>query len=102
MTPVPHQLLSSSTDPKLCHPERSLVESEANRQTQSKDLVHAGIATGTARDFRIVIRFFDEHGGELRHLPSREAPTECNLRCTPDGAKETTASTPQRRDNQRR
>jgi hypothetical protein len=42
-----------------CHPERSLAESEANCQTQSKDPVPAATSTGAAGNFRIVIRFFD-------------------------------------------
>ena len=32
--------------PNPCHPERSLAMSEANRQTESKDLVPAGATPG--------------------------------------------------------
>ena len=53
-----------------CHPERNLAKSEANRQTESKDLVLLDSATGTAGNFRIVVRFLDEHDLELR--PMRE------------------------------
>lgn len=57
----------------ICHPERSLAESEATRQTQSKDPVPDESATSIARIFRIAVRFFDEF--EAEHLPvsSREA-----------------------------
>jgi hypothetical protein len=57
--------------PTLCHPERSLVESEANRQTESKDPASADVITGNARNFRIVVRFFDDH--EYEQFASREA-----------------------------
>jgi hypothetical protein len=69
-----------------CHTERSLSESEANRQTQSKDPVPADIRTGAARNFRIVIRFFDEHEAERHHECSREAAIECSPRRKPWGA----------------
>jgi hypothetical protein len=61
-----------STPLKPCHPERSLAESEANRQTQSKDLVPSGGGVATERNFRIVVRFFDERKAELRPALSRE------------------------------
>jgi len=60
-----------------CHPERSLAESEANCQTQSKDPVPAATSTGAAGNFRIVIRFFDEHEAECHH--------ECSPRRKPWG-----------------
>ena len=41
---------------------------EANRQTQSKDPVSADNSAGTERNFRIVIRFFDEN--EAEQLPT--------------------------------
>lgn len=36
--------------------------SAANRQTQSKDLVPADAITDDIANFRVAIRFFDEHG----------------------------------------
>ena len=39
----------SSAAPNPCHPERSLAMSEANRQTQSKDLAPVGPTEGDAR-----------------------------------------------------
>jgi hypothetical protein len=56
-----------------CHPERSLAESEANRQMQSKDPALAVIAAGQARNFRVVVRFYDEQGIELFLDDSRDA-----------------------------
>lgn len=61
-----------------CHPERSLAESEANRQTQSKDPVPAVAVTGNARNFRIMVRCYDERGAELFPDPSRQAAKECS------------------------
>jgi len=60
---------------KRCHPERGLARSEAIRKTESKDPMCAGRNTGYQTDFRIVIRFLDEH--EIEHLPisGREAVT---------------------------
>jgi len=62
-----------STTDNPCHPERSLAESEASRQTQSKDPVFADGTTGDTRNFRIVIRFFDKHESEQLRIHSREA-----------------------------
>jgi hypothetical protein len=62
-----------SSSSLVCHPERSLSMSEANRHAESKDPVPADSGTGNARDFRIVVRFLDEGGCERRHLSSREA-----------------------------
>jgi hypothetical protein len=59
--------------PNGCHPERSVAESEANRQTQSKDPYRAEAAGCKAGNFRIIIRFFDEQETEHRPLPSCEA-----------------------------
>ena len=63
----------TSTAPKPCHPERSLAMSEANRQTESKDLAHSGSCTSDERNFRIAVRFFDEHETEQCPVSSREA-----------------------------
>ena len=74
MTSLSDQLIpdvSATLNP--CHPERSLAESEANHQTQSKDPCCTGVLEGTAESFRIVIRFFDQQGTELFPGPSREA-----------------------------
>ena len=68
---------------KPCHLERSLGESEANRQTQSKDPSPAVAATGNTENFRIVIRFHDEQGIEFFSGPSREAAKECSPRRKP-------------------
>jgi hypothetical protein len=62
-----------STARKRCHPERSLGMSEANCQTESKDLYHPNPARGTEANFRVVVRFFDEHEGEHHPAVSREA-----------------------------
>jgi hypothetical protein len=67
----------------VCHPEPSLAESEANRQTQSKDPGQAGASTGSAGSFRTLIRFFDEQGAELFPGSSREAAKECSPRRKP-------------------
>jgi len=67
----------------VCHPERSLAESEANRQTRSKDPIPAENATDNAGNFRIVIRFHDERGTELFPGPSREVAKECSPRRQP-------------------
>jgi hypothetical protein len=68
---------------RVCHPERSLAKSEANRQTQSKDPAQAVAATGKARNFRIAIRFFNEQGAELFPGSSRETAKECSPRRKP-------------------
>ena len=67
--PSPHLSISL----KYRHPERSRAESEANRQTQSKDPYHPDTSRGTEANFQVVVRFFDEHETELRPVPSREA-----------------------------
>ena len=46
----------------ICHPERSLAVSNANRQTQSKDPYHADAAADVTGNFRVEIRFYDESG----------------------------------------
>ncbi|HEY6372736.1 MAG TPA: hypothetical protein VIX37_19315 [Candidatus Sulfotelmatobacter sp.] len=66
-------LFPLSTPRTPCHPERSLAESGAKRQTQSKDLAPSGAGTATEVNFHIVIRFFDEHEAEHRPVSSREA-----------------------------
>ena len=74
MTSLSDQLIpdvSATLNP--CHPERSLAESEANRQTQSKDPCCTGVLEGTAVSFRIVIRFLDEQNTEFLSDSSREA-----------------------------
>ncbi len=50
----------SCTALTLCHPERSLAESEATRQTESKDPVPAIATNGNARNSRVVVRFIDD------------------------------------------
>jgi len=57
----------------FCPPERSLALSEANRQTQSKELMFSESDIGAAGSFRIEVRFFDEQGLEFFHGPSRKA-----------------------------
>ena len=47
------------------HPERGLAKSEATCQSQSKDPLLADSTTGNARNFRIEVRFFDDHDTEL-------------------------------------
>jgi hypothetical protein len=65
--------LHPSTTFKLCHPERSLALSEANRQTESKYPYHPDATRCDERDFRIAVRFFDEHETEQCPVSSREA-----------------------------
>jgi hypothetical protein len=67
--PSPHP----STTLKPCHPERSLAESKANRQTESKDPYYPDTSRSTDANFRIVVRFFDEHEPEHHPAVSREA-----------------------------
>ena len=81
----------------VCHPERSLAVSAANRQTQSKDPMFADTGNGTDRTFRIAIRFFDEHKLEYHQGPSREAAKECSPRLKPWG-NEAMVSQPRRGD----
>ncbi len=80
-----------STILKPCHPERSLAESEANRQTESKDPYDPDTSRSTEANFRVVVRFFDEHEAELRPVPSHEeaaweSPTRQCRMGTVDGA----------------
>jgi hypothetical protein len=60
-----------------CHPERSLAQSEAKRQTQSKDPVPAHSGADNNGNFRIVIHFLDEHDTETFSVSSHEA-TACD------------------------
>ena len=69
----------TSTAPKPCHPERSLAMSEAIRQTESKDPYHPDATRCDERNFRIAVRFFDEHETEQCPVSSREAAT-CEAR----------------------
>jgi len=69
MTPGPAIL----SPPNGCHPERSLAESEGNRQTESKDPYRAEAAGFKAGNFRVIVRFFDEQETEHLPLPSCEA-----------------------------
>ncbi len=64
---------TSCTFLNSCHAEGNLAKSEANRQTQSKDPYSASTALGNARDFRVIIRFYDESDGEYLEGSSREA-----------------------------
>jgi hypothetical protein len=62
--------------------------SEANRQTQSKDPVRADSGGGNERNFRTVIRFFDECEAEQLPTSSREAE-ECEgpaRKCRPNSS----------------
>ena len=64
-----------TTEPAVnhCHPERSLAKSEAIRQTESKDPMTEEGTTGDARNFRTVVRFFDDHDTELTPTFNRAA-----------------------------
>jgi hypothetical protein len=66
--PSPHRSITL----KSCPPERSLAESEANRQTEWKDPYHPNTSRGNERNFSIVIRFFDEPEAEHVPVSSRE------------------------------
>jgi len=68
-----HPSQNQSTTLKSCHPERSLAESEANCQTQSKDPYQSVTASGQEKNFRITIRFQDGNAIEEPHIESREA-----------------------------
>ena len=54
----------------LCHSERSVAVSEANLPTESKNPMFPESATGADRNFRIAVRFFDEHHSEVRQRNS--------------------------------
>jgi hypothetical protein len=65
------------------HPERSLARSAAICQTQSKDPYGLDAPGGDAGNFRVVIRFFDEHACEQLRKSSREGAAECSPRRKP-------------------
>ena len=77
---------------KFCHPERSLGESEANRQTESKDPYSADGARGGAGHFYGVVRFFGDQGAGVNHNSSRKAATGCSPRRKPWGDSKNAAS----------
>jgi len=54
MPVLDRQSFGSANSTKPCHPERSLAMSEANRQTESKDPVLAGITTADPRNSKRV------------------------------------------------
>jgi hypothetical protein len=60
-----------------CHPERSLPKSEAICRTKSKALYCSVTAGGDARNFHVLVRFFDDHESEQLPRSSREAAA-CN------------------------
>ena len=64
--------LSLCSAPTTCHPERSLAKRKAIRQTEP-DPYHLDTTAGDAGNFRILIRFFDDHDTEVVHEPGREA-----------------------------
>ncbi len=66
-----------------CHPERSLAQSEATRQTQSKDRVPADGITGDARNFHIVVRFFEEDEDGREASPHYESSREAAVSESP-------------------
>jgi len=68
------QLFSAAcTIPNICHPEQSRAVSEANRPPQSKDLYNADASSGPAGNFRVEVRFFDQHHADVTNDQSREA-----------------------------
>ncbi len=75
MNAPPYPNSDSSNTERPCHPERSLAESEANRQTQSKDPVFASVTTGPEGNSRAVVRFFDEHEAEKIEAGSQHFST---------------------------
>ena len=83
------------------NPERSLAESESNRQRQSNELVFAKSATADKINFRTAIRFFDEHNTEKLPLLSREAAKECSPRRKP-WDNDATVCKPRRGERKRR
>jgi len=84
------------------HPERSLADSESNRQTQSNDLVFAKSATADKINFRTAIRFFDEHNTEQLPLLSRGAAKGCSPRRKPWVANRKSGQAPKGRQKRRR
>lgn len=58
-----------------CHPERSRAESEASRQTQSKD-PYSSSARDAAGNFRITVRFIEEQGSGEEQIHSLEHAPE--------------------------
>ena len=65
------------------HRERSLAVSEADSQTQSKDRYGLETRGSDAGNFRVVVRFFDDHETECNPVSSREAATQCSPRRKP-------------------
>ncbi|HKF05717.1 MAG TPA: hypothetical protein VKB49_25580 [Candidatus Sulfotelmatobacter sp.] len=79
MNHIPHsRLMSPHEAPIACRPERSLAKSEAIRQTESKDPYNLNTGSGDPGNFRIAIRFFDDHDTEL--IPTFEQVEE-SLSC---------------------
>ena|SRR5215469_10318593 len=73
MIHVPHsRLVSPHAAPTVCHPEAILAKSKAICQTAPKDPYSLHGDRGDARNFRIVVRFFDDHDTEFLHDSSRE------------------------------
>jgi hypothetical protein len=69
--------------PNYCHPERRQARSEASRQTESKDPLLDAKIRSNAGNFRVVVRFFDDHETECVPSASRGAATECSPRRKP-------------------
>jgi hypothetical protein len=67
----PYASLSITFQP--CHPEPSPAMSEAIHQTESKDPYHPDATRCDEKNFRIAVRFFDEHETEQCPVSSREA-----------------------------
>ncbi len=70
---------------KFCHPERSLAKSEATRQTQSKDPYRTS-PLDAAVNFRITVRFIEEHGSGEEQAPEDEQKTRYSLTSSRDAA----------------
>jgi len=81
MNHIAHSSLASPHPaPTICHPERSLADSEATRRTASKDPYNLHAVRGDARNFRTVVRFFDDHDTELIPTFSQaDAPLNCHF-----------------------
>jgi hypothetical protein len=66
---------------KACHPERNQAKSEAIRLTESKDPYNLNGTTSLAGNFRIAVRFFDDHDAELTPTFNRaEEPLRCGFK----------------------
>lgn len=65
-----HLAMTNVSNP--CDSERSLGNSKAIRRTLPRDSYYSTANDGSNRNFRIVVRFFNEQNAEFCHVRSRE------------------------------